>query len=284
MSQNKDSIFPVRPLKFQWTKDIPKYWNAGNAFLTHYWSSFSLVFPIGERFFVDSIRAYANQVTDPTLQKEVKNFIGQEICHYNGHEIFNEFLQSRGMPAQACHDRFFRNTEARKKNLNDPLQRLAITVCLEHVTTMLARDMLSVERDLEQVDPRVRPLFMWHSIEELEHKAVAFDVYRQVGGGYFLRCSQMLIETFHLAAEIGKNFFTLMKADGRLWSAKTWFDLFVYMLGFRHGKIWKDMPDFLMFFIPGFHPRMTDDRELIRKALARFETVYELPKTDRKAG
>ena len=36
-------------------------------------------------------------------------------------------------------------------------------------------------------DEAVRDLFVWHALEESEHKAVAFDVYKAVGGGERLR-------------------------------------------------------------------------------------------------
>jgi len=32
----------------------------------------------------------------------------------------------------------------------------------------------------------MRALLLWHSAEEIEHKSVAFDVYRAVGGGYLV--------------------------------------------------------------------------------------------------
>ena len=36
---------------------------------------------------------------------------------------------------------------------------------------------------------------MWHALEENEHKAVAYDVYNLVGGGYFTRVLTMLVVT-----------------------------------------------------------------------------------------
>ncbi len=60
---------------------------------------------------------------------------------------------------------------------------LAATAALEHFTATLAELVLTDEATREQFGhPAVRELFVWHAHEESEHKAVAFDVYKAVGG------------------------------------------------------------------------------------------------------
>lgn len=64
-----------------------------------------------------------------------------------------------------------------------PLFNLAVTAGLEHYTASLAEMLLtsSEARDLLG-NTEVRNTLMWHALEESEHKAVSFDVYRAVGG------------------------------------------------------------------------------------------------------
>jgi hypothetical protein len=60
---------------------------------------------------------------------------------------------------------------------------LASTAALEHFTATLAEQLLS-DPDVRAMvgHEAMRNLFLWHALEEAEHKAVAFDVYRAVGG------------------------------------------------------------------------------------------------------
>ena len=46
-------------------------------------------------------------------------------------------------------------------------------------------------------------LWMWHALEEIEHKGVAFDVYEAVGGGYLRRALAMLWVTVLFALTLG---------------------------------------------------------------------------------
>ena len=75
---------------------------------------------------------------------------------------------------------------------------------MEHFTATLAELVLTNEeiRDL-MGDDAVRDLFVWHALEESEHKAVAFDVYKAVGGGERLRVWTMNFFRFGFVFGIG---------------------------------------------------------------------------------
>src|SRR5690625_1910055 len=68
--------------------------------------------------------------------------------------------------------------------LLSPKDQMAATAALEHFTAMLGSLVLSNPRLFEEVHPSFRALFIWHAIEESEHKAVAFDVYQNTIGSY----------------------------------------------------------------------------------------------------
>ena len=60
-----------------------------------------------------------------------------------------------------------------------PKLRLAYTAALEHYTATLAETLLrKPEAQALLGDTEVRSILLWHALEESEHKAVAFDVYR----------------------------------------------------------------------------------------------------------
>ena len=60
---------------------------------------------------------------------------------------------------------------------------------------MLAEALLREPRMRDPMDPSVRSLWLWHALEESEHKAVAFDVYKATGGGYLRRVAIMIAAT-----------------------------------------------------------------------------------------
>ena len=162
---------------------VPKHFaQDGDLVLSHLAAALSSVFPDGEDFFVRSVRRFRDQVHDPELKRQVAGFIGQEAVHGREHRAFNDRLDELGYPAKRV-ERFVKRGLALRERVLSPQANLAATAALEHLTATLAELVLSSEetRDLFGAEA-VRDLFVWHALEESEHKAVAFDVYRAVGG------------------------------------------------------------------------------------------------------
>ncbi|MEO7430345.1 MAG: metal-dependent hydrolase [Acidimicrobiales bacterium] len=175
---------PTRRISFEESlQDLPKHFAVdGDLILSHLAASLSAVFPDGEDFFVRSVRNYRDQVTDPELKRQVSGFIGQEAVHGREHRVFNDRLSELGYPTKRF-ERITRIGLATRERIAPPAANLAATAALEHFTATLAELILTDEeaRDLFG-DAEVRNLFLWHALEESEHKAVAFDVYKAIGG------------------------------------------------------------------------------------------------------
>src|SRR5512142_234213 len=60
-----------------------------------------------------------------------------------------------------------------------PVIALAVTMALEHFTAILAHQVLSHSESFADVDPDTAALWLWHSAEEIDHKGVAFDIWRE---------------------------------------------------------------------------------------------------------
>jgi uncharacterized protein len=184
---------PTRRISFEESlADMPRHFSAdGDLFTSHLMAVLSSVFPDGEDYFVRAVRRFRDQVEDPTLKQEVAGFIGQESVHGREHRVLNERLAELGYPTRVM-ARLAKGALAVRERVSTDRANLAVTAALEHFTATLAEAVMT-DADLRQLmgHPAVRDVFVWHALEESEHKAVAFDVYRAVGGSERTRVMTM---------------------------------------------------------------------------------------------
>ena len=175
---------PTRRISFEASlRELPRHFAAdSDLILSHVTAGLSAVFPDGEDFFVRSVRHFRDEITDPELKRQVVGFIGQEALHGREHRAFNDHLAELGYPTKVV-ERITKRFLALRERIATPKANLAATAALEHFTATLAELLLSDEETRDLLGhPEVRNLFLWHALEESEHKAVAFDVYKAVGG------------------------------------------------------------------------------------------------------
>lgn len=170
---------PPRHLRFRFPKTAsPMYVYQNNPMASTLLGVFSAIFPPGERFFVDSVRHFRDQITDPRLNAEVAGFIGQEAMHGREHERLNAWYEEHGMDL-SMPERVIRMSLAMLRKL-PPSQQLACTTMMEHFTAHLAEQWLTDQTFRTSADQDMLPVWTWHGLEELEHKAVAYDVHQAV--------------------------------------------------------------------------------------------------------
>jgi predicted metal-dependent hydrolase len=255
-------VFPEpRRMNFEFSDDIPEDMFGGNSVLTAWGAAMSTVFPDGERFFIDSVRNYEKEITDPQLKKAIKAFIGQEAHHGREHDVLNAWLEKNGTPVAEEQEKLKERLAFAQSKMSKR-QQLAVTVALEHYTAMMADIYLDSHAIRTEVDPRVEALFYWHAIEETEHKAVAYDVYQAVGGDYFTRVFTMLSITAVFIFHIFMIQNRYLHAKGQLWNLKAWLGAINFMWG-NPGWLRKTIPSYLRFFKPSFHPWEEDNRNLL---------------------
>jgi predicted metal-dependent hydrolase len=190
---------------------LERHYVNGDLVMSHVVAVLSAMFPPGEDFFVRAVQRHADQVTDPELKQQVAGFIGQEVTHGREHRELNKRLQQMGYPTH----RVSRMTKAgllRNERLFPPKVQLAMTAALEHYTAALAETLLTDPRAQELLgDSEVRSMLLWHALEESEHKAVAFDVYRHVIGDEKFRIRMMRVTTLaFLDAVLGHTVASLL--------------------------------------------------------------------------
>ena len=142
---------------------------------------------------------------------------------------------------------------------------LSATIALEHFTALLADSVLREPKVIEGAEPHYKALWQWHALEETEHKAVAFDVYKAVGGSEFVRVTEMMLVSVLFPLFTTIHVVQLMKEAGELGNVRSWARGFNYMWG-RPGVFRKLLPAYFKFYAPSFHPWNHDARDLVEKA------------------
>jgi predicted metal-dependent hydrolase len=265
-SSAADRKVPTRRISFDESlDDLPKHFAAdGDLILSHLAASLSSVFPDGEDFFVRSVRHYRDQITDPDLKRQVAGFIGQEAMHGREHRALNDRLAQLGYPTK-----FFENLTRRGLTLRErvapPIANLAATAALEHFTATFAQLLLSNDdaRALFGHD-ELRNLFLWHALEEAEHKAVAFDVYKAMGGSERLRVWTMRALTVGFIAGTALEVVVGLVRDASAYRPGA---LRASWRRFRRSPImqahlWRQLRD---YDGPDFHPDDHDTTELVAR-------------------
>ena len=194
MANDLENYPKTRRIHFRFDDDVAvnKYFVDGDIVYSHFVAGLSAGFPPGEESFIRSVRRFSDRITDPALKKRVAGFIGQESMHGLEHRRLNESLVERGYQIEWLDRKGLKERQIRLEQRLPSKVHLAMTAAAEHYTAVLAERTLGTpEVQAIPGDPEVWHLLNWHALEELEHKSVAFDVYRAVGGSERMRIAVM---------------------------------------------------------------------------------------------
>ena len=266
---NKSSVLagasvgiPPRNIKFSHDYySARRYPIADNAFASSVIAVLSGIFPPGERFFVESVRHFRDQITDPELKAQVSGFIGQEALHGREHERLNAIFSDMGIRVDFAE-------KGVKMGLSilehfSPEQQLACTIFMEHFTAIFGESFLQHRQFREACEPEALKLWTWHALEELEHKSVAYDVYTQVSNNWRLKLQAGPLVVAALLPGIIGSLVAIMAHDNQLQKRHIKSHLKgAAMIFGKHGllkHVPRRMPD---FFKKDFHPSQDDTRAL----------------------
>ncbi|WP_019927325.1 metal-dependent hydrolase [Nocardia sp. BMG111209] len=181
-----------RRATFDWDR-TPMHWIPGEPTATHVVNALHLLLPPGERWFIQVFREALPRVRDPRLEALMKGFMGQEGTHSVAHSVVLNHLADAGLDGQPFVDRLervFDGPLGHRPPHRIPIPRrewlrlrLAVIAAIEHYTAVLG-DWILHTPAFEQAgaDPTMVELLRWHGAEEVEHRAVAYDVFVHLGG------------------------------------------------------------------------------------------------------
>ncbi len=267
----KDLEILVRDRRFARKATPRRWWLNGDPIGTAWFNALSATFPRGEAFFIESVKAHRDDAS-PKLAAEIRAFVKQEINHTREHIVFNKLAESAGYDISFIDKRveeMLALTKDRPKILN-----LAATMALEHFTAMLGHELLANPAHLEGAEGDLGDLWRWHSAEEIEHKGVAYDTWLHATRDWSrfkrwrIKSIMMLIVTKNFIAHRVADMVELLAQDG-LSRAAAKRKIAAYLL-WKPGFLRRIFPQWVAYFLPGFHPWNHDDRALIGKFESEF--------------
>jgi predicted metal-dependent hydrolase len=266
-----DLVIHPRNVTFAHEDAAKRWWYAGDPVATAYYNSLSATFPLGEAFFIKSVRHFRNALP-AALKAQVDDFIRQEATHSREHACFNDQVKSAGYDVTAIETELAaRLSETRD---NPPIVNLATTVALEHFTAIMAHASLKNDQHMQGVSAEAAALWKWHAIEEIEHKAVAYDTFLAATQDmsrfkrWLLRSVVMLKVSKTFVESRLRNMRHYFKQD-QINTLNTWLRTMHFLL-ISPGIYRRIFPAWLAFFRPGFHPWNVDDRALVRSNEAKL--------------
>ena len=257
------SITP-RDRRFGRETATPRLWHGGRVEATAIYNALSTTFPKGEAFFVESVRAF-RAGAPAKLAAEIKAFTTQEAIHSREHDAFNKRAARSGYDLSALEAQLEKRLAITRGRA--PIVSLASTMALEHFTAIIARQLLANPEHLDGAEAETADLWRWHAVEEIEHKAVAYDTWLVATKGWSrwkrwkVKAKVMLLVTRNFIVDRTAGALELMRQDGvtgfTAWRRRLWY------LWVRPGMFAKIAGAWLKYFMPGFHPWNEDDRHLL---------------------
>jgi predicted metal-dependent hydrolase len=247
------SHFTVRRLLIDLETPLPRRWCRDDAFLTALFNALSMSFPVGEQFFIDSVRAGFLELSPEqraAMKDGVDGFIGQEATHRRVHALFNQHLEKQGLLNTWSH-RVMRRL-SRLQNL-EARHYLGLTAAYEHFTAIFADWLLGQTSFLDACEPRLKTMWLWHSAEESEHKSLAFDLYRALGGSHAWRVRWFRRVTFFFLTDLVRQTVRNLHSDGALWKWSTLHSAWHFLLG-RQGLLRLTYGPWRQYYREDFHP------------------------------
>ena len=255
------SAFTIRPIHIDFDKININSWYGNDPVKTHYYNALSTLFPLGEGFFIWSMAKFRH-LAPSALRTQIDDFVKQEGNHSRVHEQYNQKLRLQGYFTEKMDRSLARKINQAKTKLPARIC-LAATVATEHYTAILGDKVLRGTVMTEAgIDEQMKTLWKWHSIEEVEHKSVAMDLFLIAGGTRRELAITMFFVTLDFWGDSLFRMLYMLQRDKALFRWKS----IGSMLSLFFGKkglvplLWRDT---FRFFRKGFHPNQIENLHLL---------------------
>jgi predicted metal-dependent hydrolase len=266
---NQTPIIPIRHMKVDFDPaklDHRFYMDAELA--SAYFASLSIFLTRGEDLVIDTARYHRDFITDPLLKQRVTSLIGQEAIHSKMHEELNEAYLIRDLPVKLFRTWAGWAFEYGFERLPQPM-KLSLMAGIEHFTAVLAEYMMNHEEIFfRSQDEKQRAIWMWHMLEESEHKDIAFDVFQELSNNYLLRIAGFFPALITILVLISAASFLVpfYRNPKNLISLRYWSEIpynFRLIFGLKDGVYGSSFKHIFDYLRPNFHPNDHDTSEFL---------------------
>ena len=243
----------------------PRAWHPAGLGPTAFLEALSAMAPVVESFFIDDTRRLLPRVADQAVRLEGEAFLRQEAAHASMHAAFNRLLVRQGVPVEAVAHSVRQWLAVVDWTSSDV--RSAVAMAGEHFLGEAGGAFLARPALLAGVDPEIARLFRWHGYEEVEHKAVLFDLFHAARGrglySYAVRVAGLWIAVLLLAIALPSASYRILASAGAAHDRRAWWGLVRFVCA-RGGILWGSWRAVGAYHRLDFHPwRYRDDRRLL---------------------
>ncbi|PZV17583.1 MAG: hypothetical protein DCF22_03495 [Leptolyngbya sp.] len=253
-SHQVNLVSTVRVVQFNLPASVDRHWVRGSPFKTHLFNSLHLTLPSVEYWMVRHVKSSLKNITASPLRQNVRGFILQEAQHAEQHAQVGEILRQQGYELKAClrmEDWILASLQRLDWRLN-----LAAIAGMEHLTVLLSEVVLASDL-LEAAEPTLKAMLEWYALEEIEHKAVAYEVLQTVSQNYLLRVAGLAIGCAFVLGLLNRCTLTLLHQDRCLWRWAVWREMEQFWFT-KEKMLLRSVPHCLWYLQPNFHPAAHD--------------------------
>lgn len=282
----------VRKPDFEFPEHIPADWYDGKLHLSNYFDAVSIGATPFEGFFIRAVRHVLDSETlnrpeNAQLLEEAKTFAAQEMQHTIAHGRYNKMLAKRGYPVKEitrwCVDYINKTMEGKTDR-----EVFAMAVAGESFLGDVGDVLLSTTDYTDKMHPAVRRLFKWHFYEEIEHRAISFDMYKALYGrglGAYATLIKMYLKTTVSSTVLITVPFGKLLKHNEITGFKAWMEILNFLL-INPGINRQMLKGYFRFFSPRYHPwKYRDNVETLRRLkeeIVTDEWAQDFEKTERE--
>jgi len=250
----------------------PLVWIKNAPIKTFYETYLSITLQMLEDFMISTIKEVIPEITDQQLLQNAKAFCEQEQNHADQHSHFNQKMYALGLDTvnlKPSQEKF--KTKLGNLTINE---RLQLTAFIEGITAGFAYEIICNRFLREDWHPQAKELYLWHCIEEYQHRCLAFDVYIEkvkVHKPSFILITRTITPLFFQSL---KFMFKNLKKHKLLWSKQTLRDV-IWFVGL-HGPIFYILKCYYRFFSNNYNPQYIYYNLTIESIVQKWEDDFHV--------
>jgi hypothetical protein len=230
--------------------------------------------PHFERFLVKVMRHYRDELNDPQLLAEVKAIIGQESHHAFNFIGWNKAMEEHYPGIMALDAQASNYFEGLLKSASKKFQ-IGYTAGYETFTFLAGMIILNRYNELMQdADPTLRALWVWHQVEEIEHGAVAFDFFAAFYPDALWYRRWMVVLAFaHISQQSFLAYALMVRKHGYYQQPRRALKAWAFFAGFAFDLARAALPVLARDYHPRQHPICNDEQNQIAVAWRKYHAA-----------